>query len=101
MYLKKTQSQQKKKKIGGDANAKVRNLANGWIYAKDNIVPLKEKATSLAIQSIEALGLDFGAVDLIYNEKYDTYYVLEINTAPGLTGTTLNNYTEALLNDLN
>jgi glutathione synthase/RimK-type ligase-like ATP-grasp enzyme len=93
--------QQKKKKIGGDANAKVRNLANGWIYAKDNIVPLKDQAISLATQSIEALGLDFGAVDLIYNEKFDTYYVLEVNTAPGLTGTTLNRYTEVLLNAIN
>jgi glutathione synthase/RimK-type ligase-like ATP-grasp enzyme len=93
--------QQKKRKIGGDANAKIRNLANGWIYAKEDILPLQEKATSLAIQSIEGLGLDFGAVDLIYNEKYDTYYVLEVNTAPGLTGTTLNRYTEALINAAN
>jgi glutathione synthase/RimK-type ligase-like ATP-grasp enzyme len=93
--------QQKKKKIGGNANAKVRNLANGWIYAKEDIVPLQEEATSLATQAIKALGLDFGAVDLIYNEKYNTYYILEINTAPGLTGTTLNRYTEVLLNAIN
>ena len=47
--------------------------------------------------AIKALGLDFGAVDIIYNEAEDQHYVLEVNTAPGLEGTTLQKYTEAIL----
>jgi D-alanine-D-alanine ligase-like ATP-grasp enzyme len=38
--------------------------------------------------------LDFGAVDVIWNEKEDKYYVLEVNTACGLEGTTLDKYVE-------
>ena len=37
-----------------------------------------------ATKAVAALGLDFGAVDVIYNEKYGRAYVLEVNTAPGL-----------------
>ena len=38
-----------------------------------------------AEHAVEALGLDFGAVDIMYHEN--TFYVLEVNTAPGLTRT--------------
>jgi D-alanine-D-alanine ligase-like ATP-grasp enzyme len=40
--------------------------------------------------------LDFGAVDVIYNRAQDKAYVLEVNTAPGLEGSTLDNYVEAI-----
>jgi glutathione synthase/RimK-type ligase-like ATP-grasp enzyme len=90
--------QQKKKRAGGDANAKVRNLANGWVYTRNDIIPVKEAGLKLALDSIKALNLDFGAIDMVYNQKKDTYYILEVNTAPGLVGTTLTKYTEAFLN---
>jgi D-alanine-D-alanine ligase-like ATP-grasp enzyme len=44
--------------------------------------------------AIKSLGLDFGAIDMIYNERRNQYYVLEVNTACGLTGTTLDKYVE-------
>jgi D-alanine-D-alanine ligase-like ATP-grasp enzyme len=37
-------------------------------------------------------------VDLVYNEKRNQCYVLEVNSRPGLSGTTLDNYCEALIN---
>ena len=49
---------------------------------------------TIAVNAVKALGLDFGAVDIIYNEKENQYYVLEVNTAPGLEGTTLIKYAE-------
>jgi D-alanine-D-alanine ligase-like ATP-grasp enzyme len=39
--------------------------------------------------------LDFGAIDIIYNESRDQAYVLEVNTAPGLTGQTIQSYADA------
>jgi glutathione synthase/RimK-type ligase-like ATP-grasp enzyme len=40
------------------------------------------------IKAVEVLGLDFGAVDvMIGRENTPKYYILEINTSPGLTGT--------------
>ena len=76
-------------------NTFVRNHSTGWVFCRDNINPdiLRDE---LAIKAIAALKLDFGAVDIIYNEHEDKYYVLEINTSPGLEGTTLQKYVEVL-----
>lgn len=76
-----------------DVNWKVRNLKGGFIYANQD-VDVTEEAKQQAIISIKELGLDFGAVDIIYNEKQNKYYVLEVNTACGLAGTTLDKYVE-------
>lgn len=72
----------------------VRTHDNGFIYMREG-VNLPPRALSLASQAVRACGLDFGAVDLIYNSHYDSYYVLEINTAPGLTGSTVGKYADA------
>lgn len=72
---------------------KIRNHKNGFIYANEG-VEVPHIAEEMAVKSVEALGLDFGAVDLIWNEKNNAWYVLEVNTAPGLTGTTLKKYVE-------
>lgn len=65
--------------------ADVRNLASNWIYRTGNLKRL-ERVEDLAIDAIEALNLDFGAVDIIKDENGDVY-VLEVNTAPGLGNT--------------
>lgn len=72
---------------------KVRNHGNGFIYAHKD-VDVNDIAKSCAIMAIKTLGLDFGAVDIIYNKKQDRFYVLEVNTACGLEGTTLEKYVE-------
>lgn len=73
----------------------IRNHANGWIFARDGVVRPDDLA-GVAVAACAALGLDFGAVDVIWNEKENKCYVLEVNTAPGLEGTTLTNYTNAI-----
>jgi len=79
----------------GAVNPLIRNYSTGWVFCRSDIVPcpVREK---LAISAVQALGLDFGAVDIIYNEHENQYYVLEVNTAPGLEGTTLAKYVEAI-----
>ena len=82
---------------GKQINHMVRNLANGYIFQRENInVPEDVKIKSL--RAVESIGLDFGAVDVVYNGHQERAYVLEINTAPGLVGTTLENYAAALRN---
>lgn len=109
-YVKKTQEyrvhmlkgnvidQQRKARNKGvaddDVNWQVRNHDNGFIFMREGVA-LPDVALDQARFALDALGLDFGAVDLIYNEHENKYYVLEVNTAPGLTGTTLEKYTEA------
>ena len=39
--------------------------------------------------------VDFGAVDVVWNQQNGQAYVLEINTAPGLAGQTITSYANA------
>lgn len=78
-----------------EADTKVRNIHTGWVYCREDFTP-DDRVKALAIAAVAAVGLDFGAVDIIFNQHYNEYYVLEINTAPGLEGTTLTNYVKEI-----
>ena len=91
---------QQKKRVEGwrdlpEYSERIRNHHTGWIYATSDINP-NEACISSAIAAVNALGLDFGAVDVI--TRHDHAWVLEVNTAPGLTGTTLETYAQNLIN---
>jgi glutathione synthase/RimK-type ligase-like ATP-grasp enzyme len=73
----------------------IRSHERGWVFCREGVT-LSDTAQSIAVQAVQAVGLDFGAVDMIYNKKEDKYYVLEINTAPGLEGETIINYSNAI-----
>ena len=85
--------QQKKRREGAqelpEYSEKIRNHSTGWIYATSDIRP-NQACLDAAVRIVSHLGLDFGAVDLI--TRRDDAWVLEVNTAPGLTGTTLETY---------
>lgn len=60
-----------------------RNYHNGYAF---QLVPeerIPRRAVEAAIQSIHAMELDFGAVDILQGRD-GRYYVLEVNTAPGV-----------------
>lgn len=73
----------------GDVNWQVRNHQNGFIYTREGFV-VPDSVLEAAQRCFMATGLDFGAVDVILNERSGRAYVLEINTAPGLEGQTVN-----------
>jgi len=90
-------AQQKKKKTGfeEDRNTRIRNLNNGYVYTRSDIVEpvgLRE----LAVSAVNAVGYSYGAVDVVYNERNNCCYVLEVNSRPGLMGTTLDKYVNAI-----
>jgi len=81
--------------VARDNNWHVRNHDNGFIFVRNGInVP--NMVNEEAIKAVKALGLDFGGVDVIWNDKKQMAYVLEVNTAPGIEGTTVVKYKEAL-----
>jgi len=83
-----------------DRDTRVRNLANGYIYSRGGLVP-PAGINDLAISAVNAVGYQYGAVDIIYNEKRNQCYTLEVNSRPGLLGTTLEKYSNALINMFN
>lgn len=72
-------------------NWKIRNHSNGFVYVLGDCNP-NDVVLSAAIDVFDQSGLDFGAVDVGYNERNNTACVYEVNTAPGLEGTTLDKY---------
>jgi len=71
----------------------VRNHQNGFIYVRNGVrEAMPHDVLEQATIAFRESGLDFGAVDVIYNQSRAEAYVLEINTAPGLTGETVNSY---------
>lgn len=75
----------------------IRNLHNGWIFASNDVVEPQDLRT-LALSACRALGMDFGAVDIVWNEWENKCYLLEVNSAPGLEGITLSKYAQAIYN---
>lgn len=61
------------------------NWGNGYGYEYRRGDEAPRDARTLASRAVKALGLDFGAVDLILGRD-GFYYVLEVNTAPGTQG---------------
>ena len=92
-------AQHKRRKSGlekEEIDTKVRNHDNGWVFCKEDINPPKEVLDE-SLKAMEALQLDFGAVDVIYNDYESKSYVLEVNCAPGLEGSTVTSYKDAIL----
>ncbi|MCK5020997.1 MAG: hypothetical protein KAS32_28555 [Candidatus Peribacteraceae bacterium] len=83
-----------------DVNYQVRSHANGWVFTREDVNP-DTQVRAQAVLACTSLGLDFGAVDIIWNEHYQRAYVLEVNTAPGLEGSTIASYAEAIHNIVN
>jgi glutathione synthase/RimK-type ligase-like ATP-grasp enzyme len=75
-------------------NWQVRNLDGGFIFAREGIALINMPPELLddCEKAVTELGLDFGAVDVAWNEREQKGYILEVNTACGLEGTTLDNY---------
>lgn len=74
----------------------IRNHDRGFIFARSDVSP-PICVTDAAILAVSACGLDLGAVDIGYNRKRDKCRVYEVNTAPGLEGSTLDSYYTALV----
>ena len=78
---------QKKKKNGVEHNENIWNHSGGYIFARNDIT-IPDGLKQLGIDAVDALGLDFGAVDII-EDTQGKLYVLEVNTAFGLEGQTI------------
>lgn len=78
-------------------NFKIRNLAAGFVFQRNDVkVPDKVTQAVLDFDKEQNKKFDFYAADVVYRENKDEAYILEINTAPGLTNSTVLDYTNTL-----
>lgn len=74
-----------------------RNFETGWTFHSPK-APVPKSVKLEAIDAVEALGLTFGAVDIVVADG--KVYVLEVNTAPGLIEDGVERYGKRFLLEL-
>lgn len=91
------QQKRKRREVDNDdVNYQIRNARNGWVFCRGE-VDCPDSVVRAGIDAVTAMGLDFGAVDIGYNARKEEPCVYEVNTAPGVEGSTLDRYKSALL----
>lgn len=80
--------------LGEKLNKEIRSHKKGWVFCRKDIDEPKD-LRKLAIDATAALGLDFAGVDIIYDRDTNKCYVLELNTAPGIEGSTIKIFADA------
>lgn len=92
--------EKRKRRVNGELqDFQVRNTANGYVFCRDNVNP-PDDCASTALAAVKSLGRSYGAVDVIWNEKQNKSFVLEVNSRPGMEGTTTVKYADAIYNSL-
>lgn len=90
---------QEKRRQDGHESSQVRNTANGYVFCRGGI-QLPAGADALALAAVRAVGRTQGGVDVIWNEQRNQSYVLEVNSRPGMEGTTVDKYADAIIASL-
>lgn len=85
-----------REKSTDDHDPYIRAHGRGWNFAFKHLAerPIPEEVRQAALGAVKALGLDFGGVDLGWNDG--RVVVFEVNTAPGLENSTLQAYVNAI-----
>ena len=86
----------KRKEFAGERDTKVRNLANGYVFCQ-TVENEPEGLRALALQAAQVSPSDFRGVDIGYNQLKDELFVIEVNSAPGIEGTNVDKYLEAMV----
>lgn len=76
-------------------NRLIRSNHLGWKFTSVAVNTLPAALKAAAIKAVQVIGLDFAAVDCAIGTD-NAPYIIECNSGPGLEGTTLTKYTEAL-----
>jgi glutathione synthase/RimK-type ligase-like ATP-grasp enzyme len=95
-YVIDVQEKRKRKEFTDERDTRIRNVANGYVFCRADVVE-PSGLRSLGLQACSALGYSLGAVDVAYNEHHNRLFVLEVNSTPGMEGTTLHKYADALV----
>lgn len=89
--------EKRRKKGAYTGESKIRNTANGYVFCRENVEE-PSGIRELAIAASKVTASDFKGVDIGYNEKLGQLFVIEVNSAPGMEGTTVLEYVKAITN---
>jgi glutathione synthase/RimK-type ligase-like ATP-grasp enzyme len=83
---------------GDKSDTKIRNLANGYIFCQEVELTdvLRKRIEEMALKASKVCSSDFRGVDIGYNQKNDDVFVIEVNSAPGIEGSNVGKYVEAM-----
>lgn len=85
----------KRKGFGGERETKIRNTANGYVFCSQDVVE-PPGIHELALAASKVTNSDFKGVDIGFNEKLNELFVIEVNSAPGIQGSNVQRYIEAI-----
>ena len=84
---KKRMGKAKREALGIKLHPTIKSRKRGWIFAHNDIIPPTQECINAAINAMGATGLDFGVVDIAFNDPSNPV-VIETNSAPGLRSKT-------------
>lgn len=89
---------EKRRRVGfeGQRDTKIRNLANGYVFCQ-TVVNEPAGLRDLALAAAKVTQSHFKGVDIGYNEQKDDLFVIEVNSAPGMQGSNIEAYANAVL----
>ena len=85
---------EKRLRSESDNHPVIRNSGTGNVFLNPRD-PVPEEVRDESLRALRALGLEYGAVDVILGEN-DEVYVLEVNTAPSLDEANIQRYGNAI-----
>lgn len=75
----------------------VRTHETGWNFCSIELSDVPAAVVQASVAAVQALGLNFGAVDVGWNEHKEAACVFEVNAAPGMTSSTADVVARGLL----
>lgn len=89
---------EKRKRAGwtGERDTRIRNSNNGYVFCRD-VSSIPAGLHQLALQASRVTNSDFKGVDIGYNELKDQLFVIEVNSAPGIEGSNVDDYVNTIL----
>ena len=87
--------EKRRKKGAYNGESKIRNTANGYVFCREGVQE-PEGIRELALKASKVTDSHFKGVDIGYNEKLNQLFVIEVNSAPGMEGSTITDYVKAI-----
>ena len=81
-------------------DGRIRNHNNGYVFCVP-IDPVPPEVIATAIAASKCVASDFAGVDIAYHKPTNYHFLIEVNSAPGMAGLTVQEYGDEIIRQLN